>query len=168
MRTVVVAPPHVVGQNNNNCKFQRLTFEKLQDVFDYTSRNFQPILELRLLFESNVALLNGDYRRSVLDSATSLEVMLSRLLKVHLNCDEPLLTEILRKYNSIAQRLQLLRTIGLKLMDTNSYREVETLRNYAIHAGREPTNEQAREAFKTVKQFVNNMNKEYFEPTQPQ
>lgn len=143
---------------------RRLGFEKLQEVFECTSRNLQPILELRLLFQSHVALLLGDYRRSILDSATSLEVTLSRLLTLRLNVNEVLLNEILRKFNSIWQRLDLLKKIGVKLENVNSYHEVGRLRNSSIHAGREPSKEQARKAFQIVDRFVREMLEVHFEP----
>lgn len=140
-----------------------IEFQDLYDVVSVTSENKRPILELGLLREAHIALFEENYRKSILDSSTALELALTNYLRREIKIDQPLLEELLKLNNSIAKKRNLLKIVGVTLPNHNYADDLETLRNRAIHIGKEPSKEEARKAFLISKEVINLLCEEKFE-----
>ena len=114
-------------------------------------------------FRANISLLEGNYRKSILDSSTAFELSLTNYLKRNLKIDQPLLDEFLRLNNSISKKRSILRLIGISLPNHNYSDDLENLRNRAIHIGKEPNSDEARKAFLIATEVVNLLSRERIE-----
>lgn len=137
--------------------------KNLHYAIDLTSKNKRPILELSLLSDSNISLVEGDYRKSILDSSTACELALTNCLRREIKADQPLLDEILRLNNSLSKKRNLLKIIGINLPEHNYERDLEILRNRAIHIGKDPNMAEAKTAFNISNEVVNLLCQEKFE-----
>jgi hypothetical protein len=140
-----------------------IEFQDLHHVITITSENKRPILELGLLREANIALLEENYRKSILDSSTALELALTNCLRREIKIGQPLLDELLKLNNSISKKRNLLKIVGIALPNHNYVDDLETLRNRAIHIGKEPNDEEARKAFFISKEVIDLLCVEKFE-----
>ncbi|HOX83425.1 MAG TPA: hypothetical protein PLJ60_07480, partial [Chryseolinea sp.] len=90
-----------------------VTLNQLSDALNLTNENKHPLLELELLREAKQALITNNLRKSILDSATALELCLINTIRSNLDMAESLKNEILKNYNSIAKKRQLLKAINV-------------------------------------------------------
>jgi hypothetical protein len=136
-----------------------------KNVLDVTSLNKKLILEYQLLRDANKELLLENYKKSILDSATALEVSLTNAIKRDLEIDEKLLLPILKKYNGLRQKRDLLKLTKNKLPLKDKIYEVgiEKLRNEAIHSGKTPSKREAMNAFDIAKKTIDSLITEKFE-----
>ncbi|NOX64617.1 MAG: hypothetical protein GXO85_02180 [Chlorobi bacterium] len=132
---------------------------ELKLIVDNTSRNLESKLEYQLLCESQSALYNGDYRKSILNGATALEVCLTRVLKLNLQInDKKLLLKFLNMNNSISKKREILSEFTPLKMPLEKYQvDVEKIRNSVIHAGFEPNKIQAEKAYNIVARAINQL-----------
>ena len=128
-----------------------------------TSDNKQLLLEFQLLKEAHQSLQTDNYRKSILDSASALELSLTNAIKRELKIDEKLLDEILKMNNSIAKKIALIKFTRQKLPEYNFKKDIEDLRNKAIHIGKTPTEEEASKAYKIVKAVLEKLTIDKFE-----
>jgi hypothetical protein len=137
----------------------------LINVIDVTSSNKKLILEYQLLRDANKELLLENYKKSILDSATALEVSLTNAIKRDLEINEKLLLPILKKYNGLRQKRELLKLTKntLPLKDKIYEKRIEKLRNEAIHSGKTPTKKEAKDAFIIVKKTIDSLITDKFE-----
>jgi len=134
-------------------------------VIDVTSSNKKLILEYQLLRDANKELLLENYKKSILDSATALEVSLTNAIKRDLEINEKLLLPILKKYNGLRQKRELLKLTKntLPLSNSSYEKEIEKLRNDAIHSGKIPIKREAMNAFVIAKKTIDSLISEKFE-----
>ena len=141
-----------------------LEIERFSEVLRKTSENFTLKLEYQLLKNAQTALRLGNYRESILDAATAFELALTNLLLENLQVERKLKEKILQQNNSIKKKRDLLDFIDVKLPHKpKKYQNVEMLRNRAIHIGKEPTKEDAGEAFLTVKEALEQISSSKYE-----
>ena len=138
---------------------------ELKNVIDVTSLNKKLILEYQLLRDANKELLLENYKKSILDSATALEVSFTNAIKRDLEINEKLLLPILKKYNGLRQKRELLKLTKntLPLKDNVYEKGIEKLRNDAIHSGKIPIKKEAMDAFIIAKKTIDSLIIDKFE-----
>ncbi|MBW8334239.1 MAG: hypothetical protein K0M40_19635 [Prolixibacteraceae bacterium] len=158
-------------KKTNGSKVERITSRKMQmvKIFNVVSlditvlkevvkatsseKNLSP--EYQLLKEAHKALRTQEYRKSILDSATALELCLTNILKKNLKvADNHLLIEILKTNNSISKKRNLLKHTKFQLPEYNYQKKVEDVRNRAIHVGINPSDDEAKNAYEIVAQAL--------------
>jgi hypothetical protein len=156
---------------SGNSEIIRSVFKEHISLSDFkqsliaTSENKQPILEYLLLKEAEISLVSENYRKSILDSATALELCLTNTIKREIVIDSDLLDEILRLNNSISKKRKLIKFTKQNLPNYNYEKEIEDLRNKAIHIGKNPTKFEAEKAFKISKEVIDCFSVEKFVST---
>ena len=140
-----------------------ITLKDLAQTIKITSENKHLILEYQLLKDANQALLNDNYRKSILDCASALELCLTNALKRGLPIKGTFLVEILKMNNTIRKKRDLMKFTQQKLPDYDYQQSIEDLRNRAIHIGKTPTEIEAKKAYKIVKEVVGKLTIEKFE-----
>jgi hypothetical protein len=124
-------------------------------VLDITSEGKDLCLEYVLLQDSQIALDQSEYRKSVLDCATAFEIGLTKYLKSNLSISNvDLLNKILKMNNSIFKKRELLKFTSLTLPNYDYQKNLEELRNRAIHDGKDITKDEAELAYKMVTQAL--------------
>lgn len=123
-------------------------------ILDVTSQNKRLKLEFQLLKDAQSALLTGNYRKSILDCSSAFELALTNAIKKDLKINEDLINEILKMNNSISKKRNLINFTQYKLPKHNYQKDVEEVRNKAIHIGSTPTELEARNAYKIVKEVI--------------
>ncbi|WP_017294055.1 hypothetical protein [Geminocystis herdmanii] len=138
-----------------------LTESEFRDVINVTSLNKKLILEYQLLKNANTELINNNYRKSVLDSATALEVSITNAIRRDLEVNEEILPHILKKYNGLRQKRELLKLTNNTLPSPSPSLDyengIENLRNNAIHSGKIPTEIEASNAYRIAKEAINSL-----------
>jgi hypothetical protein len=166
-------------KNNNRHKQNRVNFKRvvqvsvlrddgvkkadLKKVLSITSKNQRLKLEYQLLREAETSLIMRNFRKSILDSASALEIALSNTIKKNINVSRELLELILKMNNSIYKKRELLKLINITLPSVNYHKDVEELRNQTIHVGYIPNVTEAKNAFDIVKQSLNILSSKRFE-----
>jgi hypothetical protein len=138
----------IVGKNRT------ISSENFKKALDATSQFNEPSLEYYYLLDSKEALDQGNYRKSILDSATAVELCLNNVLKAKLLVDMALKNTILKNYNSISKKRELLNVIGVQLPNYDYQKEFEEIRNKAIHAGHLPNANQAEKAYSIARDVL--------------
>jgi hypothetical protein len=156
---------YVPQQNVNVIIDQKsgVTVSQLREAVILTNENKHPLLELDLLREAKQALTRNNLRKSILDSATALELCLINTIKSNLDIAQPLKNEVLKNYNSISKKRQLLKVLKIELPKFDYQEDFEALRNKAIHIGQLPTKEEARQAFKIAATVITKLTRDKFE-----
>jgi HEPN domain-containing protein len=144
-----------------------INLNDFEQTLKVTSDNKSLILEYQLLKEANLALKTENYRKSILDSASALELSLTNAIKREIKINEELLDEILKMNNSISKKKTLMKFTQYKLSEYNFQRDIEDIRNKAIHIGKTPTEIEARTAYLLVKEVIARLSIEKFDQTTP-
>lgn len=130
----------------------------LKNVLKSTSQNKSLCDEYNLIKDSQIALENNEFRKSIFECASALELCLTNVLKRKLKVNnEKLKTHILKMNNSIEKKRKLLETIDIQLPPYNYQKDVSQIRNRAIHAGVDVSEKEAENAFAIVKQALDNL-----------
>jgi len=128
-----------------------LDFKTFKNVLSSTSKNKRLCDEYQLIKNSKIALQDREYRKSLFECASSLELCLTNVLKRKLKVNnEKLKTHILNMNNSIQKKIELLEAIDI-VLPSNLQTDVSQVRNRAIHTGKEVSQKQAEKAYKIVK-----------------
>lgn len=144
-------------------KNSHVTANQFREAVILTNESKHPLLEIDLLREAKRALSSNNLRKSILDSATALELCLINTIKANLSIDDQLKNEILKNYNSISKKRQLLKVLGIELPKFDYQENFEALRNKAIHIGKLPTKDEASQAFKIATSVITELTKNRFE-----
>lgn len=98
---------------------------------------------------------NKEYRKSIFECASALELCFTNVLirKLKVN-NEKLKTQILKMNNSIEKKIKLLENINIELPSNKYQSDVSQIRNRAIHTGVEVSEEEVENAYKIVKQSL--------------
>lgn len=154
-------PPQIINVTlDQHCQ---ITYAQFTQGIALTNRSKRPLLELYLLREANEALITGNLRKAILDAATAVELCLTNTIKANLRVDENLQHELLKNYNSITRKRQLLKVLQIELPPFNYQDDFETLRNKAIHIGKSPTNKEARLAVTIATAVISKLTIDKFE-----
>jgi hypothetical protein len=114
-------------------------------------------LEYRFLCDAFTALRAFDFRRSLLDSATAVELVAANLLETELKkfaTHQGLQDFIVRRFDSLDGTVQVLRALSVTLTTDNYAENLSRPRAKAIHAGEQPTHAVARRAFDLATKIV--------------
>jgi hypothetical protein len=137
-----------------------ITFKK---VLNATSQNKSLCLEYHLIKNSMIALQNQEYRTSILESATALELCFSNLLKRKLKVNnEKLKKQILKMSKSIGNKITLLEKIDVELPSKKFQSDVIDIRNSTIHSGTDVSESEAENAYEIVKSTLDILIKNKF------
>ena len=130
-------------------------FKTFKNVLKSTSQNKSLCDEYQLIKNSQIALENNEFRKSIFESASALELCFTNVLKRKLKVNnEKLKTHILKMNNSIDKKISLLKTLDIELPSNKYQKDVSEIRNRAIHAGVDVSEQEAEKAFKIVKQSL--------------
>lgn len=149
-------PQRIISNNNHSVTVNIPNSIELNDfskAIETASLNKNLCPEYKLLKDSQMALKTNEYRKSILDSATALELCLTNVLKRELIVEnQDLLNKILKMNNSISKKRELLNILNINLpLPSPEYQDkVEGLRNKSIHAGIEISEEEAKIAYEIV------------------
>lgn len=131
---------------------QICVFDKkgLQHVLDDTSKGNNPLLPFYFLFDAESSNNEKNFRKSILDSATAVEVCFSFLISKLLSVDNNLNNYIASKHNSLRLKRDLLKVLNVPMpIKENEFRDdLDAVRNRVIHAGYFPTKDEAKTAYK--------------------
>jgi hypothetical protein len=135
-----------------------IDFKTFKNVLKSTSQNKTLCDEYLLIKNSQIAIENNEFRKSIFESASALELCFTNVLKRKLKVNnEKLKTHILKMNNSIEKKIELLKTIDIELPSNNYQKGVSEIRNRAIHAGVDVNEKEADNAFRIVKQALDNL-----------
>ncbi len=108
-------------------------------------------------------LKNNNYRKSVLDAATAVELALNKVLRDKSPVDGNYTNEFLKDYNSLSKKRKLCEFLKIDLPDYKYDKEFEGLRNRAIHAGTVPTEKESKKALEIANEVLNKIIPNKFE-----
>ena len=113
-------------------------------------------IDLELINEARILIEFQDFRRSIIDCATALEITLTKVCESKLTEEgnENFARDILKnKYRTLGNKLQLAFLLGI-IIDDSYQNDIVTLRNMIVHKGYTPTNQEANIALKKVGKLV--------------
>ncbi|MBA4318228.1 MAG: hypothetical protein C0412_07490 [Flavobacterium sp.] len=129
------------------------------------NKGLKPLPELSILREAVINFNETNFRSSVIESGTSIEICLTRLLrKIMLNkLSENETLSLLKKYHSLSGRISLAKVFDLSLDKWKNFKAIEKPRNEAVHAGKTPTPKEAKECLDMAKYFLSDNSNELSE-----
>ncbi|MCU7548746.1 hypothetical protein OCK74_06435 [Chitinophagaceae bacterium LB-8] len=130
--------------------------EGIQQVLDATSKGKAPLLPFYFLFDAERARFEKNYRKSILDSATAVEVCFSFLISQLLPFNEDLNKYVASKHNSLRLKRDLLKVlkVSIPVREKEYIEDLDIVRNKVIHAGHIPTVHEAYTAYKIAKETL--------------
>jgi hypothetical protein len=138
----------------------------IKEALSYSNKGFEPNLTYKLLRDSIFHKNRKDFRRAILDSSTAIEIALTERIKDELSTrninDENLTDSFLKKYHSLRGRIELLKTLNVKLpRSKKDYDEFSNMRNRSIHAGYISNHSEAEKAVELAIDTLNTFSKLY-------
>lgn len=135
-----------------------LIFDKqtLQQILNNTSKGKAPLLPFYFLFDAESAKSENNFRKSILDSATAVEVCFSFLISKLLSFDENVNKYNASKYNSLRLKRALMKVLNVSIpIKENEFKNsLDNIRNKVIHAGYFPTKNEANTAYKIAQKTL--------------
>lgn len=133
-------------------QLQNVYFNKeyLQEILDNTSQNKKPLFPFYFFLDAEKAFLKENYRKSILDSATALDVSFSLIIKNKLPFQQNLNKYITDKHNTLRIKRNLLKVLEIKLpFAENIYvKNLDEIRNKVIHGGYYPSESEIQSSLK--------------------
>lgn len=145
-------PIHTVVQIPN--RDYAINHNMIQTAIQYCNDNKQPNMAKMLLRDAYSHLLKTDYRRTILDASSGLEIALTntiyKKLEIEIRNDD-LIQGILKKYENISGRIDLCAILNIELPEKkNQYlTDIASVRNRSIHAGYQSNRIEASKAYNT-------------------
>lgn len=126
--------------------------ETIQKAINYCNQNELPNMARTLLRDANSHLLKAEYRRTVLDASSALEMALTNVIYSKLKNEittSNLIDVILKKHENLSGRIDLCKILGIKLSFTKHQymTDIGIIRNMAIHSGYKSNETEARKAY---------------------
>ena len=123
----------------------------------------QPTTEFKILRESFINFADGDFRSSIIEAGTAVEICLTKLLteKIGKKLSPDEIEKLLKKFHSLSGRIQLAKVFDISLNEWNDFKEIQGPRNKAVHAGRTPTRIELENCLKLSKSFLKKNSKEF-------
>ncbi len=147
----IETPPKIMGTSTETFKLKNIEY-----VLDLC-RNLDNIpIDLDLINEARIQLEFQDFRRTVIDCSTALEITLTRVCEKKLLeiSNENFVKNILtNKYRTLGNKLQLSFFLEI-LIDDGFHEDIVNLRNKIIHKGYKPSNQEANTAFKKSQKII--------------
>lgn len=137
-------------------KILRFDVDGLKKVLDDTSKGTAPLLPFYFLFDAERAKFEENYRKSVLDSATAVEVCFSFLVSKLLPFENDINKYVSSQNNSLRLKRKLLNVlkVAIPVAEKRYEDDLDIVRNRVIHAGHSPTNIEASTAYEIAKQTL--------------
>lgn len=131
----------------------------LQKILDETSLKKKPLLPFYFYLDAEKAELESNYRKSILDSATAIEVCFSMIIAKLLPNENKLNKYIFSKHYSLHQKRDLLKALEVTLPFTNKeYADnIDKIRNRVIHGGYSPNASEIITSLKITRQTIYKM-----------
>jgi hypothetical protein len=134
-------PDDVISLAIYSKKTSYLGIDDIKNILCRTSKGESPKLSYYFLLDANRAISESNYRKSILDSATALEVCFSDVISEELNVTGKLKDYIFKKGDSLYKKRELLKALAIALPKTErDYQlDLESIRNKVIHSGYFPS-----------------------------
>lgn len=128
----------------------------LQEILNITSQKKRLLLPFYFFLDAENAKFEDNYRKSILDSATAIEVSFSLMIKKLLPTQEKLKEYITAKHNTLRLKRDLLKILEVELPFTeNVYtKNIDQIRNKVIHGGYFPSQSEIQLALKITEQTL--------------
>jgi hypothetical protein len=119
----------------------------------------KPLLPFYFYLDAEKAELENNYRKSILDSATAIEVCFSMIIAGLLPSQNKFNKYIFSKHNSLHQKRDLLKAleINLPFSDKEYENNIDKIRNRVIHGGYTPTITEIKASLKITHQTIYNL-----------
>jgi hypothetical protein len=132
------------------------SLDGFQELLNATSDSKTPLLPFYFLFDAERAKFEKNYRKSVLDSATAVEICLSFLVSKLLPINEDLNKYVIAKHYSLRLKRDLLKVlkVSLPVKEKEYIDNLDSIRNKVIHAGHIPSAKEASNAYKIAKETL--------------
>jgi hypothetical protein len=130
--------------------------EELQNILNDTSNGKTPLLPFYFFFDAERAEFDENYRKSILDSATAVEVCFSSIIGKLLPTDNDLNKYIHSKHYTLQQKRELIKVlkVSLPFKEDDYKNKLDRLRNRVIHAGYIPSSNEVNSALKIAEQTL--------------
>ena len=130
-----------------------------QQVLSETSKGKTPLLPYYFLFDAERAKFEESYRKSILDSATAVEVCFSYLISQLLPFNKDLNKYVASKHNSLRLKRDLLKLLKIDapIRENEYIKDLDMVRNRIIHAGHNPDRYEANKAYRIAKETLYNL-----------
>jgi hypothetical protein len=130
-------------------------YEKLEEILEKASNNWNLKMPFSLMRTARKALINKDYRTTILNSASAFEIGLLDCIIIELGIskkfNEDIFNEVLSRYNSISKKRELLKNSNRFTLPVFDYKnKIERIRNKTIHAGFLPNKTEANEVYTII------------------
>ena len=137
-------------------EFNGFDEERLQQVLNDTSNGKMPLLPFYFFLDAERAKFEENNRKSILDSATAVEVCFSLLIGKLLPTNKELSKYIISKQNSLLQKRELLKVLkeSLPIKEDDYKNKLDRVRNKVIHAGYIPSSNEVNSALKIAEQTL--------------
>lgn len=113
---------------------ENLNFEKLQEACRLTSIGRYPKLEYVLLLEAYNARDNDDYRKAIIEAASSLEICLTnRIMQEFTDNNITYGDKLLKKFRMLGPRFELSKILGIHLPTSDYKKLILDPRNGVVH-----------------------------------
>jgi hypothetical protein len=136
-----------------------LTDEQVGGAFRRASQGERPPIEYSMTASARISLIEGDTRRSIIDSATAVEMALSAAISDVLKAKRQppeFIKDVLYGANGAVGLRKICTSLGLTppISKTKVKADVAEVRNLAVHQGKVPTFEQANSALMHAEALV--------------
>lgn len=159
----VHAPTSLTVYHRDKDKEYGISYEQLKEAADITSAGKKPLFEFYFFMDAWEAFQHDNYRKTILDAATALEIALNNVLKKKLPVEEHFKNDVLKNYNSLSKKRSLCKTLKINLPKYHYEKEFDEVRNHAIHIGRYPTRVEAQKALEIANDILDKIIPDKFE-----
>lgn len=148
-------------QNNQEFTFECIEYEDCitPDIviraLTLTQTSFDIPLHYNLILNAYNELENGNYRKAVIDAATSLETLLTQ--KIIAEFTKQNITfgdKLLKDYSMISNKFRLLKILNIPVPTTDYKKKILEPRNKAVHGGNPLDKETATIAINEVEKYL--------------
>lgn len=134
---------------------EALHLEQFKEASRLASQGLPPRLEYRLLLEAYGARKNGDYRKSIIEAATALEVCLTNRIMNEFDTQGVSFGEpLLQKFRMLGGRFELARILGISFPPKDYVSLVINPRNEVIHRAGFPDKTLANRVIEEVEELL--------------
>ena len=134
---------------------ESLHIEHFRECAQFASEGHQPRLHYRILLEAYCARRHEDYRKSIIEAGTALEVCLTMRIIEEFRLQNIAFGEkLLQKFRMLGGRFELLRILDIQLPDKDYQSLVINPRNDVIHRASFPDKKQANKVISEVETLL--------------
>lgn len=135
------------------------TPESLQRILTDTSENKKPLLPFYFFLDAQSAKCQGNYRKSILDAATALELAFTIMIDKLFEGQEKFRKHLTSKHNSLRLKRELLKALQIELQfpEKMYVENLDNTRNRVIHAGYNPNKLEAENALRISRDTLYNL-----------